>query len=142
MGVFFGLAAVCVLLRIGLRFHDRRRLFLDDVFLAFAFLCLCTATGIIWILIGRTFFYETHAHFIKRSPPGVAFISLTWTTIFAAKLSFLAFFRLLIRRVSWRLTCHFWIVVGISIASWMLCISESFLACRYFGGGFREPLKA
>ena len=140
MGVFFGLATICVLLRIGIRLHDRRRLFLDDAFLAFALLSLCTATGILWVLIGPTFYYETHEHFIKRSKTGVALVSLTWTTIFATKWSFLSFFRLLIRGVSWRLTCFFWIVVGISVASWILCVLESFIACRYFGGILREPL--
>lgn len=62
-----------------------------------------------------------------------AFVCLTWTATFAVKASFLALFRVLIRRISRRITIYYWVVVGCTGVTWAFMMAESFIFCSTFG---------
>lgn len=62
-----------------------------------------------------------------------AFVCLTWTATFAVKASFLALFRMLIRRISRRITIYYWVVVGCTAVTWAFMMAESFIFCSIFG---------
>lgn len=55
--------------------------------------------------------------------------ALTWTTIFAVKISFLIFFKKLINRVTKILT-YYWIVSIITLLSWLFNVLEPFVMCK------------
>ena len=61
-----------------------------------------------------------------------AFLAFIWTTIFAVKFSFLAFFKKLIERVS-KIHTYYWIVVAITAVSWPFLVVEPFILCHHFG---------
>lgn len=143
--MIFGLAVLCVLSRIFARIYTRRRLFLDDCFLIIGLLCLGAGTGLIHVFCQTIFVVEA----IKMDPTVVipldqyneipqtfaildAFLCVMWTTTFAVKFSFLALFRLLIRRVSNSITTYYWIVVAITTVTWMFLVAEPFILCPYF----------
>lgn len=58
---------------------------------------------------------------------------LVWTSIYSVKFFFLALFRLLIKRVSKRITIYFWIVVAVSTLFWVIQISFSTIPCHNLG---------
>ena len=62
-----------------------------------------------------------------------AFFCMAWSTIFCVKFSFLALFKVLIRRLSRRLTIYYWVVVVATFLTWVLLASNSFCshACKY-----------
>lgn len=55
-----------------------------------------------------------------------------WTAIFAVKFSFLAFFKQLVQSVN-KIVAYYWVVVGLTLVSWMFVVSEPFILCPYFG---------
>lgn len=61
-----------------------------------------------------------------------AYIVLSWTAIFAVKLSFLSFFRTLIERVSGRLITYWKIALVFTIVSGAFNICEVFITCPHF----------
>ena len=143
--MLFGLAALCVIGRIIARIYTRRRLFLDDCFLIFGLLCLSAGTGLVHAFCRTIFVVEA----VKMDPTIVvpldqlqhlaqtyaildSFLCVMWTTTFAVKFSFLALFRLLIRRVSKSITTYYWIVVAITIVTWIFLVGEPFILCPYF----------
>ena len=58
--------------------------------------------------------------------------TLAWTTIFLVKFSFLAFFRSLTEQI-YNIYVYFWVVVVITLFSWMVVLVEPFIVCPYFG---------
>lgn len=64
-----------------------------------------------------------------------AIVCLTWSATFAVKASFLALFRVLIRRISRRITIYYWVVVGCTAVTWAFMMAESFIFCSTFGLG-------
>lgn len=146
VGVFFSIAAISVLLRTATRLWTRRRLYLDDVLLLWALICLSAATGIGYHILALNFLEEA----IAVEPTVVvpisqlgnlmgslaytdAFLCLIWTCTFSVKFSFLALFRLLIKRVSKHLTRYFWFVVVYMVLTWMFLVVEPFILCPYQG---------
>ncbi len=143
--MIFGLAVLCVIGRIIARIHTCRRLFLDDCFLIIGSLYLGAGTGLVYGFCQTIFVVEA----IKMDPTVVvpldqykgisqayaildAFLCVMWTTNFAVKISFLALFRLLIRRVSKLITTYYWIVVAITTVTWMFLVAVPFILCPYF----------
>lgn len=108
-------------------------------------LCLGAGTGLVHVFCQTIFVVEA----IKMDPTVVipldqyndisqtyaildAFLCVMWTTTFAVKFSFLALFRLLIRRVSKPVTTYYWIVVAITTVTWIFLVAEPFILCPYF----------
>jgi len=57
---------------------------------------------------------------------------LLWASIFSVKVSFLMFFRGLIRRVR-KMEIWWWVVMGVVIPSACVCIPLTFIECVDFG---------
>jgi len=55
-----------------------------------------------------------------------------WTAIFLVKFSFLAFFRQLTAQVYDVHRCY-WVVVALTVLSWMTTVVEPFIMCPWFG---------
>lgn len=147
IGALFGVAILIVAARIGMRWRSRQRLYLDDYFLLFGLACLCGATGIILVSARKIFVAEAllvDPSFLLTIERGLAimstapaiihsFLFLTWTVVIAVKFSFLALFRLLIQRISWKITFYYWFVVVFTVITWIYMVSGAFIACPAFG---------
>lgn len=147
IGALFGVAILIVAARIGMRWRLRQRIYLDDFFLLFGLACLCGATGIILVCVRKIFLTEAllvqplfkltfeGARSLGNTAPGIihSFLFLTWTVIFSVKFSFLALFRLLIQRISWKITFYYWFVVVFTVLTWIYMVSEAFFVCPAFG---------
>ena len=146
IAVLYSVAVVTVIIRIVTRLFSRHRVYLDDVLLLFAFMCLSAATGLVYSFGYKLWYNEaskldatvvisvTDILDLMYSLPYIdAFLALTWTCTFSVKFSFLALFRLLIRRLSRVITVYYWCVVGFCILTWMFLIGEAFILCPYFG---------
>lgn len=146
MGAFFGLSLISVAARVAIRIRTRRSLFLDDYVVVFGLACLIGATGVLYYDMNNIFVFDA----LDRQPglltyiaPEInrlllslkyldVFLALIWTTTFAVKFSFLAFFHQLIDRVT-KIRVYYWTVVTITLLSWAFFISEPFILCRKFG---------
>ena len=146
MGAFFGLSLISVATRVAIRIRTRRSLFLDDYVVVFGLACLIGATGVLYYDMNNIFVFDA----LDRQPglltyiaPEInrlllslkyldVFLALIWTTTFAVKFSFLAFFHQLIDRVT-KIRVYYWTVVTITLLSWAFFISEPFILCRKFG---------
>ena len=138
----------------AIRIKSRRSISLDDYFLLFGLTCLTGAT--VLLLKYTRLIYMTEAVrllqtgtanirviftlediFVMANVSKVvdAVVCLTWTATFAVKASFLALFRVLIRRISKRITIYYWVVVGCTGVTWAFMMSESFIFCSTFGLG-------
>lgn len=147
IGALFGVAILIVAARIGMRWRFRQRLYLDDYFLLLGLACLCGATGIILVSARKIFVAEAllvdplflwtieRVLAIASTAPAIihSFLFLTWTVVIAVKFSFLALFRLLIQRISWKITFYYWFVVVFTVITWIYMVSEAFIACPAFG---------
>lgn len=127
-----------------------RRFGLDDYFVIFAFIALSGATGLTLKCTRVLFFLEAMTRnpaYIfttedQRDLPSVfhiiqSFVPLTWTATFAVKLSFLALFRQLIKRVSKKITIYIWVVIVSTVLTWAFALTEPFISCPYMN----EPSK-
>lgn len=139
----------------GLRIYSRRKLFLDDYFVLFGVISLCAAFG---LLYGYSDYYFLSGA-LKKNPSLFlllqsdqlnkllkvsttyvhAYLAFIWTTIFAVKFSFLAFFWHLIDRVT-GIHTYYWIVVVTTAISWPFLVVEPFILCHEFGPNARRIL--
>lgn len=147
IGALYGVAILIVAARIGTRWRLRQRLYLDDFSLLFGLACLCGATGIILVSVRKIFVIEAllvdHSFLftvevalsVADTAPAMinSFVFLTWTVVISAKFSFLALFRLLIQRISWKITFYYWFVVVFTGFTWIYMVSEAFIICPAFG---------
>lgn len=62
-----------------------------------------------------------------------SFFCLAWATVVCVKFSFLALFRLLIRRISRTIGIYYWLVVVFTVLAGMFLVSEAFIMCSHFG---------
>lgn len=62
-----------------------------------------------------------------------SFFCLAWATVVCVKFSFLAMFRLLVRRISRTIGIYYWVVVVFTVLSGMFLVSEAFIMCSHFG---------
>lgn len=126
------------------RIYTRRRLDADDYFLIFGLLCLGAGTVLVHLFCQTIFFIQA----IQIDPPRIfpadqyeqlsktyaailSFLCIIWTAIFAIKFSFLALFRLLIRRLPKPIIRYYWITVGVTITTWLFFIAEPWIYCPY-----------
>lgn len=153
IGVALGLSIASVIARVALRIYSRRSLFLDDYIVLAGVICLCAASGLLYgycdyyFLSGAlkkdpSLFFQLESDqlgkLLKVSTTYVhAFLAFIWTTIFAVKFSFLAFFKKLIERVT-KIHTYYWIVVAITGISWPFLVVEPFILCHYFGPSARR----
>lgn len=144
-----------VILRLGVRIHARRDLYLDDYILLAGVMCLCAATGLLYKYCDYYFLSGALERdpllFFDLSPDQLkhlflisttyihAFLAFIWSTIFAVKFSFLIFFHKLIERVA-NIHTYYWIVVSITFISWPFLVVEPFILCHYFGPNARKIL--
>lgn len=62
-----------------------------------------------------------------------AYLALTYTTLFSVKLSFLCFFRILVRRVR-KMAIYWWAVLAIMVVAWPVSIFGAVApSCPVFG---------
>lgn len=141
----------------SIRIKSRRGISLDDYFLLFGLICLTGAT--VLLLKYTRLIYMTEAVRLLQQAgqngaahiPAViftledilelenvskvidAFVCLTWTATCAVKASFLALFRVLIRRISRKITIYYWVMVGCTGVTWVFMMAESFIFCSTFG---------
>ena len=134
--------------RVGYRIQVCLSLYLDDCIVLAGAMCLCAATRLVYrncnnYFLGGTIQLDPFL-FLKVSPDRTnellkssntylhAFFALIWTTIFAVKLSFLAFFKKLTERVT-KIQNYYWIVVVITLISWIFLVVEPLILCPHFG---------
>lgn len=128
--------------RIITRLSTRRRLYFDDFFIILGFLILSGTTYLVLHSARSSFVreaivtdlmdYVTMKDLLGLSntiPVMQAFLFMAWTAIFCVKFSFLALFKVLIRRLSRRLTIYYWTIVVVTILTWALLASDIFVIC-------------
>lgn len=138
----FSIACFTLTARIITRLSTRRRLYLDDFLIILGSIILSGTTYLV-LHSARSLFvseaietdlidYVTITEFLglPNSVSAVqALVCMSWSAIFCVKLSFLALFRILIRRLSRRLTIYYWVVVVVTILTWMLLAFDIFILC-------------
>lgn len=121
------IALIFVLARTLIRLRLQKRLFIDDAFLFVGAMCLCTNVVLVWRFSNGIFAEEKVLNdssefvlspeyvytFIEDKIGGV-YIILTYITIYFVKLSFLFFFRTLVRRDR-KMMRYWWTVLVIII---------------------------
>lgn len=139
----FAIALLFVFVRIVVRYRYQKQLHLDDVFLLVGILCLCASFGL-FIYIINYFFKKSHVLFASEPDKILdAWMAMTYTTIFSVKLSFLFFFRILVRRVP-KMMFYWWTVLVIMFLAWPVSIVAAVApSCALFGGlrGMAELLQ-
>lgn len=119
-----------------------RRFGLDDCFVLLAIISLSGATGVVVGYTRDLFLVEA----MNRNPTYILTIEdvksfgsilriasclppMTWTATIAVKLSFLVLFRQLVKLVSKKITIYIWVVILVSILTWVFGWSGTFLTC-------------
>lgn len=149
VGVLFALATFTFIGRISLRLLTRRRLYLDDGFLFLAFACLCAGTAIIFLRLKVVFLefavlrqvpasyplaLEDMDNLVAQNTWALAWLVMSWTTIFSVKWCYFAFFHPLMRNMSRWFTWYYRFGIFLSVASWIVIIvGEQLIACPYLG---------
>lgn len=141
-----GVAVIFAVLRGILRLKIRHRLFLDDYLVTFATVSLVIATAIYyhitdWLFMIEAVNLDARVVFtLDELMPlldALLWIDLwlvfIWTATFAIKLSFLVFFRPLIRAISKKLTYYYWFTVVFTIVAWMFAVVGGFILCPHLG---------
>lgn len=145
VAALFGVAVVIVAVRFVVRIRARR-FGLDDYFLLFGLFCLSGTTGLILSLVRTIFIMEVlqKDNSVVLAPNDLleltlstavvnSFFCLAWATVVCVKFSFLALFRLLIRRISRTIGIYYWAVVVFTVLAGMFLVSEAFIMCSHFG---------
>ncbi|KAL3478466.1 hypothetical protein BJX99DRAFT_245448 [Aspergillus californicus] len=143
----FGFAALVFFGRILIRLLTRKRLFLDDAFLILSFLCLCAGTVILILRNDREYLVfallreDPRAYSVALVNMGqvyaeskwhLAYMTVLWTSVFAVKWCYLAFFRPLLQNMSRYLVWYYWATIGLSIASWIFIgVGEQVTSCSH-----------
>lgn len=120
-----------------IRYRVQRQLLLDDIFFFLGVLCLCAAFGLLIKL--ADFMYSIEPIYTLNMPMdrfneiGDAYMALTYTTLFSVKLSFLLFFRILVRRIR-TMIVYWWTVLAITCIAWPVSIVAAVApSCSIFG---------
>ena len=129
-----------------IRLRYQNQLLIDDVFLYFGVICLCAAMGLLVefsndiftdealrmnpLKIDLTSNYSSQLHRFQKMQN--AYLVFTYTTIFSVKLSFLFFFRTLVRQAR-QMMIYWWTVLFTMIVAWILCIIVgTCITCPYY----------
>ncbi|KAF2201225.1 hypothetical protein GQ43DRAFT_471976 [Delitschia confertaspora ATCC 74209] len=131
----FTLATLFVASRCALRYKAFRRFYLDDAFVALAWL-IVLATSITWQILVRDMFLDNSVARGLQMPPvdfververflkgSAAIVFLFYSTLWSIKLSFLFFFRRLYPPVG-RWNGFWWAIFGVTMASYFVCIGD------------------
>lgn len=138
----FSISCLTFTARIITRLSTRRRLYFDDLFIILGFIILSGTTYVLLHFARSSFVAEAVRtdlmgyltvkdllalrNFVSTTQ---AFLFMVWTAIFCVKFSFLALFKVLIRRLSRRLTIYYWTIVLVTILTWVLLASDIFIIC-------------
>jgi hypothetical protein len=142
MWIFYSFALVVATVRMSVKVLAQRRLQLDDCFLIFACICLTGATAIMqWGIpvVYQVAQFTLHPAHTEQSTDLMqlkvwnqrvifAQIPLSWAAIFAAKFSYLFFFRHLIDRMR-PLIIYWRVVVTFTAMAAIPCILSVFIGC-------------
>ncbi len=139
--------------RIGIRVHIQKKLHSDDFVLMFACLTFIASQVLLYMMKpdsvhwfgavtiepspqSHALVFEDPEAFYRRVSKTQRMVYsigiLTWTSIFAVKISFLLFFHQMVIR-SRRLIVAWRIILGITIIFWALCSCGYFINCSDFG---------
>ncbi|KAK7708305.1 hypothetical protein SLS57_009039 [Botryosphaeria dothidea] len=149
IGMFTGLAILTVVIRFVIRLHKLRTLYLDDYLLIFGAACLVVAVAMLY-RFGRDLFLVEALNMMPTKVTLASldelnsvsetntivqvFVAMVWTSTFAVKFSFLAFFKTLVwTKLSRRMVWYFWSVIVFTGLSWGFSVSLGFILCPYFG---------
>lgn len=156
MGSFFSLSILAAITRILIRLRTQKCRRLDDYLLVFACICLTAATALLYSATKEVYFSEAMiidatwaTSVVAADPRGTlqeigffrrvnwAYLTLTWTTIFAVKFAFLSFFR---RRIDRLPSMHiYWrVVVAFTGLSFLFAICNHFMTCSNLSFSTRE----
>ncbi|KAI9827962.1 MAG: hypothetical protein M1826_006158 [Phylliscum demangeonii] len=143
-GIMAGLAIIAAAVRTVHRLHSHRRLFLDDLFLLIACIFLTASTIVLyrattglylsyssWLLFVATDFQGVRKGGLSYLQRVFAYGSMIWTAIYAVKLSFLVFFRVLVERIRY-MTIYWRVVLGTTLVAFGFCVCEAAMECPYF----------
>ncbi|OXV07986.1 hypothetical protein Egran_04250 [Elaphomyces granulatus] len=149
LGVLVGIAVISFIGRIFIRVFTRRRLYMDDGFLIFAFACLCGGTFILYERI--QFIYlefavlrmdpiafpiamEQMDGLFEQSKWQLSYLVLLWTTVFAVKWCYFAFFHPFLRAMSKGFNIYYKFSIWFTVISWLfIVIGEQLITCPYVG---------
>ena len=143
VGILYGTAILAVSMRITLRIHLHRRLFLDDIFLLFACAALTAAIPVLYNVIPPLYIVQGIEEGIRLAQSSGIDVSaevhlyatlhliheaLGWAVIFLVKFSFLSFFRQLVDRIR-DLVLYWKVVCVMSVVACAFCVGFSFMGC-------------
>lgn len=150
-GALFGLAITAAVARTMIRSRIIQRFALDDALLLFACVCLTVATGLLYKIVPKLYFYEelelnsTESLLLPVSDDVKGIVSLerimdaymliSWLVIFAVKFCFLSFFRGMIDRLK-PMIIYWRVVVLLTAIFGAVSLCESFIACPRIGTSF------
>ena len=137
-----------VFARTIIRYRVQKQILLDDIFFYLGVLCLCAAFGV-FVQMADFISWEQQldpnglikvAAFTRRlnqfSKNSDAYMALTYTTLFSVKLSFLLFFRILVRRIR-KMIIYWWTVLAIMCIAWPVSVVAAVASpCPVFGSPF------
>ena len=142
VGTLFGVSILTATIRTTYRIQTNNgRLLFDDFMLIFACVTLTAATGLLYVLIPKIYSYEEeivkHELNVRIEMVGyrqlvLAFVSLTWGTIFLVKICLLLFFLQLVDHLK-KLMFLWKIVFAITIVIFCFCVSGNFIASQHLG---------
>lgn len=127
------------------RLQTRRRLYLDDSFLFFGLVCMCTATGLAYSVLD--IIYLEQSVIVHPDPQSLpldlskvlksqtivdVYTGLTWTAEFSVKISMLILFRQLVDRLP-RLTAYVNCAMVFTVLVWAFLVCGPFIICPHVG---------
>lgn len=135
-GVLLAFATIIAIARAVIRVHIFHNVFLDDYFFFLAFLALVCSHGLFYYIeplvyrANDVLDYEMYYHenYYKIVQMVYSAEILAWTTIFSVKLSFLLYFRTLIKRIH-GLKVLWWCVLFFCIPVACMVIIAPLLSC-------------
>ncbi|KAL8917236.1 MAG: hypothetical protein Q9208_008075 [Pyrenodesmia sp. 3 TL-2023] len=143
IGLLLATAVSLAIARVAIRARLNRKVYVDDGLFFFAVVTLIAGTIMTYIDIPYIYLQQNvqsgarkpPADFIRQLIYSVkiqdAAVVLLSSTIFAVKLSFMAFFRSLIRRLK-KLEIWWWCVLFIVVPSSVMLVVSNFITCGYF----------
>ena len=131
---------IFVSIRIFARFKVFKRLYVDDAFVIFA-LTLALSSAIVWQIFANDMFQMLMVASGRQLPPpnfildtvdylraSLAVTLLYFSTLWAIKISFLIFFKRLIKNVR-RQELLWWLIFGFTVATYFACIGTISYNC-------------
>lgn len=129
---------------------------MDDGFLIFAFACLCGGTFILYERISYIYLefavlrmdpiafpiaMEQMNDLFEQSKWQLSYLVLLWTTVFAVKWCYFAFFYPFLRAMSKSFNIYYKFSICFTVVSWLfIVIGEQLITCPYVGVASGKPL--